>query len=64
MYDAIANVRCIVAAALNDRRGVSTVEYGVLAAGIIGVVVAGMTVLSGSLKTAFESLGSAISAAF
>ena len=60
----ISNARLAISAALSDRRGVSTVEYGVLAAGIIGVVVAGMAVLGTGLNAAFKALGDAIALAF
>ena len=50
--------------ALNDRRGVTSLEYGVVAAALIAAVTAGMAVLSTDLSAAFTSLGNAIKSAF
>lgn len=53
-----------IAAAMADRKGVTSLEYGVVAAALIAAVSAGMLVLAGDLRTAFESLGTAITTAF
>lgn len=45
-----------VRAALTDRKGVSSLEYGVIAAAVIAAVVAGAATLSGAIGTAFTSL--------
>lgn len=47
-------------AALKDRRGVSSLEYGVLAVGVIAMVVAAVGVLSPKVTSAFTAIGSSI----
>jgi pilus assembly protein Flp/PilA len=44
-----------------DRRGVSALEYGLMAALIAGALVTAVTNLSGNLQGLFEGLGTAIS---
>ncbi len=51
-------------ALVHDRDGVASVEYGVLAAGVITAVVAAMIVFSSALTTAYGVLAAAIEAAF
>jgi len=43
-----------------DERGVSALEYAILAAMIIGVVITALTAFGPSLKTAFEALGTKV----
>ncbi len=47
-------------ASLRDRAGVSSIEYGVLAVGIIAAVSAAMLAFSGFLSTAYTDLGDLI----
>jgi len=47
-------------AALNDRKGVTALEYGVLAAGIIAVIAAIIFTLGGQLNTMFNHVSSTI----
>jgi len=54
----------LLRAALRARAGVSSIEYGVLAVGIITAVTAGMLAFSTVLKNAFDALGLLIVAAF
>jgi len=54
----------LMRATLRDRSGVSSIEYGVLAVGIIAAVTAAMTAFSTSLSTAFTDLANLIIAAF
>ena len=54
----------LVRASLRDRSGVSSIEYGVLAVGIIAAVSAAMLAFLPDLSTAYDSLGAAIKAAF
>jgi len=54
----------LLRATLRDRGGVSSIEYGVLAIGIIAAVTAAMTAFSGDLAAAYTTLGAAIKAAF
>ena len=53
-----------VSAAMGDRKGVTSLEYGVVAAALIAAVTAGMGVLSTNLADAFTTLGAAIKGAF
>jgi pilus assembly protein Flp/PilA len=41
----------------SDRRGVTALEYGLIAAVMGALIVAAVTTLGGSLKTAFTSIG-------
>lgn len=43
-----------------DRRAVTALEYGMIAALIAGIIVAGVTALGGKLNTEFLSLSSAV----
>jgi len=54
----------LLRAALRDRSGVSSIEYGILAVGIITAVTAAMVAFSSVLTQAFENLGALIEAAF
>ncbi len=54
----------LLRASLRDRAGVSSIEYGVLAVGIIAAVTAAMAVFLTVLSTAYTTLGAAIEAAF
>jgi len=47
-------------AALRDRKGVTALEYGVLAAGIIAVIAAIIFTLGGQLNTMFTTVSSTI----
>ena len=60
----LTNAMQLVRASLRDRTGVSSIEYGILAVGIIAAVTAAMTVFSTVLSTAFLDLGSLIENAF
>ncbi len=60
----IARTACFLGAAMRDRRGVTSLEYGVVAAALIVAVTAGMTLLSSGLSDAFTALGNAIKTAF
>jgi Flp pilus assembly pilin Flp len=53
-----------IGAVMRDRRGVTSLEYGVIAAALIAAVTAAMTILSGDLSDAFTTLGNAIKTAF
>ncbi len=46
-------------AALNDRAGISSLEYGVLAAAVIAALTVAMSSFSTDLETAFTTLGTA-----
>ena len=54
----------LLRAALRDRSGVSSIEYGILAVGIIAAVTAAMVAFSSVLTTAFTDLGTLIETAF
>jgi Flp pilus assembly pilin Flp len=54
----------LLRAALRDRSGVSSIEYGILAVGIITAVTAAMLAFSSVLTLAFDNLGTLIEAAF
>ena len=60
----ITKAASVVEAAMADRKGVTSLEYGVVAAALIAAVTAGMTVLATDLGLAFASLGATITTAF
>lgn len=45
---------------LKSKRGVSTVEYAILAAVLIGIVATAVGLLGGKMETAFEAVGDKI----
>jgi Flp pilus assembly pilin Flp len=54
----------LLRATLQNRSGVSSIEYGVLAIGIIAAISAAMVAFKTDIVAAFGELGSAITAAF
>ena len=54
----------LLRATLRDRAGVSSIEYGILAVGIIAALTAAMTTFSTVLSTAFGDLGDLITKNF
>lgn len=46
-----------------DERGVSALEYAILAAVVLGVVVAAIQVFGGKIETAFETVGTQLDSA-
>jgi Flp pilus assembly pilin Flp len=57
------NALQLLRATLRNRAGVSSLEYGVLAVGIIGAVAAGVALMSTEFTTLFTDIGTAITAA-
>ena len=49
---------------LRDRKGVTSIEYGVVAAALIVAVTAAINVLNTDLTAAFNTLGNAIKTGF
>ena len=49
---------------LRDRKGVTSIEYGVVAAALIVAVTAAINVLNTDLSAAFTTLGTAIKTGF
>lgn len=47
---------------IKNKKGVSALEYGLLAALIAGALVASITTLSGDIQTLFTTLGTTITA--
>jgi Flp pilus assembly pilin Flp len=60
----LTNAMQLVRASLRDRAGVSSIEYGILAVGIIAALTAALSTFSTDLSTAFSNLGALISSAF
>jgi Flp pilus assembly pilin Flp len=60
MNSLIVRATCLLGAALRDRRGVTSLEYGVVAAALIAAVVAGMGLVSGGLNTMFQAIHDSI----
>jgi Flp pilus assembly pilin Flp len=54
----------LLRAALRDRSGVSTMEYGVLAVGIILAIGAAISTFTGALSAGFTQLALLVTAAF
>jgi Flp pilus assembly pilin Flp len=50
-------------ALLRDRRGVASIEYGILAVGIIAAVTIAIGIFSTDLQAAFSALGDQLKAA-
>ena len=46
---------------LQDRKGISAMEYTVLAVGIVAAVAAGATIVGGDIKTALTTIGTYMS---
>jgi Flp pilus assembly pilin Flp len=59
----VKNMRVILTAALKDRKGVSALEYGILAAAVLGVVGAAATTMGTELTKIFAVVTSALTAA-
>lgn len=53
-------IRKILSALKKDDRGVSALEYAILAGVIVVVVATGVTSFKGQIKTLFDNAGSAI----
>ncbi len=54
----------LLRASLRDRTGISSIEYGVLAAAVIAALVVAMGTFSTDLEAAYTTLGTAIKTAF
>jgi pilus assembly protein Flp/PilA len=48
---------------IDDESGASAIEYGLIAALVAGVLVAGLGVVNGGLKAAFDAIDDALRAA-
>lgn len=59
----IAGARVRLAAAVNDRRAISAVEYGVLAAFIAIAIIAAVTAVGANVIALFENLAEQLSGA-
>jgi Flp pilus assembly pilin Flp len=59
----MSNLMHLLAALRADRKGVTTVEYAVLAFVIIGIVGVAGVALQGELSTLFSGLGQAVNTA-
>ncbi|WP_045418159.1 Flp family type IVb pilin [Vibrio owensii] len=46
----------------NDERGVTAIEYGLIAAGIAVLIIGGVTTIGGELKTTFDKIATALTA--
>ena len=57
MFALIKKVRQLMS---GDRRGVTALEYGLIAAVIGGVVITAATSFGGSLSTAYTAIGTAL----
>ncbi|MCA9567391.1 MAG: Flp family type IVb pilin [Myxococcales bacterium] len=45
---------------LQDENGATAIEYGLIAALVSIIIIAGLTVLGGALNTAFSSIGNTV----
>jgi Flp pilus assembly pilin Flp len=59
----LINIVQLLRATLRDRAGVSSLEYGVLAVGVVAAVATAVGALGGEFTTLFNDIGTAISAA-
>jgi|GEM_PF-1345860 len=57
MFALVKKVRSLMA---GDRRGVTALEYGLIAADVGGVVITAATSFGNSLSTAYSSIGTAL----
>jgi Flp pilus assembly pilin Flp len=60
----LTNTVQLLRASLRDRAGVSTMEYGVLAVGIILAISAAITLFTNALSAGFATLAGFVTAAF
>ena len=51
-------VQALLSAAMRDRRGITAMEYGILAAAILAVVAIAATTMSGGLSGLFSTVES------
>lgn len=56
-------MRKFIQSLAHDERGVSALEYAILAGVIVGVVVTAVTAFGGDLTTAFQNLGTSVTTA-
>jgi pilus assembly protein Flp/PilA len=61
MYDVLNYVRIRIVAKARTERGASAVEYGLLVALIAVAIIAGVTLLGGSLSSVFKKSAASIS---
>ena len=59
MWKSLMNLR----STLRDRRGVTALEYGVIAALILVVIIGAVTIVGNELNETFSSIGSSLTAA-
>ncbi len=52
----VKNTAVLLAAMLNDRKGISALEYAVLAAGILGVLATAVGLVGGQITKIFGSI--------
>ena len=56
----VHNLLARVVALARDRRGISSLEYAVMALGVVGAVVTAAITLGGDIATALTNIGTAI----
>ena len=56
----MSQIRFALRRLMGDRKGVTALEYGLIAAVMGALIVAAVTTLGGSLETAFSSIGTEI----
>jgi len=52
----VQNMLVVLRAMLNDRKGISALEYAILAAGILGVIATAVGTLSGPINNLFAKV--------
>jgi len=60
MIDTIKNLKVLLASSLNDRRGVTALEYGVIAATTIVVGLATFNLIGPNLAAKFTAVNTAL----
>lgn len=56
----VSRIRSITRKFAKDWSGATAIEYGLIAAGIAVVIVGGITLVGGSLKTTLATIGAAL----
>lgn len=56
----VVSVKALMKKLVRDERGVSALEYAILAAAIVGIVVVALSVFGPKLKTSFDTLANKV----
>ncbi len=60
MFTYTSNIATYICAAVNNKRGATAIEYGLIAAGIAVVILGGITAVGADLTALFGRIGAAL----